>query len=149
MKLEEKPPLIELRDDIDVTADFCKIPNSRWKIAPLQDPKEYCVYDYLYRLSYGWRRNVCRVGYGAIARNTSVGSKSAAIRAIEGLMEKFHIIRLEEDRHTKKGSLYRVLSPEEILSGIFKLSIVKLSISKSTISALSIVKMTIVKKTAL
>ena len=140
---------IELRDDIDIQANFCKTPNAKWEIAPLQDLKEYCVYDYLYRLSYGWHRNCCRVGYGAIANNTSIPSRSTAIRAIEGLMDKVHVIRIEEETHSKMGSLYRILSPEEILSGIFKTSIVNMNIvnvnivnvniSKSTISNLNIV----------
>lgn len=106
---------MELRDDIDVQEDFCKTPNTKWKIAPLQDPKEFCVYDYMYKLSYGWRRNVCRVGYGAIVNNTSVTSRSTAIRAIDGLMEKIHIVKVEEETHSKLGSLYRVLSPDKIM----------------------------------
>lgn len=61
-------------------------------------------------------------------------------------MEKVHIIRIEEETHSKIGSLYRILSPDEILSGVFKLSIVnlnivKMSISKKTISSLSIVNL--------
>ncbi len=107
--------VVELRDDVDIQENFCKTPNAKWKIAPLQDPKEFCVYDYLYKLSYGWRRNACRVGYGAIVNHTSIPSRSTAIRAIEGLMEKVHIIRIEERTHSKVGSLYRILSPEEIL----------------------------------
>ncbi len=107
--------VVELRDDVDVQEDFCKTPNAKWKIAPLQDPKEFCVYDYLYKLSYGWRRNVCRVGYGAIVNNTSIPPRSTAIRAIEGLMEKLHIIKIEEETHSKVGSLYRILSPDEII----------------------------------
>lgn len=111
----ENNVVVELRDDVDVQEDFCKMPNAKWRIAPLQDPKEFCVYDYLYKLSYGWRRNVCRVGYGAIVNNTSIPSRSTAIRAIEGLMEKLHIIKIEEETHSKVGSLYRILSPGEII----------------------------------
>lgn len=136
--------IIELRDDIDIASDFCKVPNNRWKIAPLQDPKEYCVYDFLYKMSYGWHRNVCRVGYGAIVKNTSIPSRSTAIKAIKGLLEKVHIIKIEEETQSNDGTLYRVLSPDEILSGVFKMSIVKLSIVKLSISKLSISKLGIV-----
>jgi len=142
----EESAVVELRDDVDIETDYYKVPNDLYKIAPLQDPKEHCAYAYLYRLSYGWRRNFCRVGYGAVVNNTSLSSKSSAIRAIEGLIEKKHIIRIEEESLKQGGTLYRVLTPEEILSGVFKLSIVKLSIvklsiPKSTISKLSIVKL--------
>lgn len=123
-------PAIELRDDIELEADYYKVPNGMQKIAPLQDPKEYCAYTYLYRLSYGWRRNFCRAGYGTLVKNTSLSSRSSAIRAIEGLLEKRHIIRIEEDTQKRAGSLYRVLTPEEILSGIFNMSIVRLNIVK-------------------
>jgi len=61
------------------------------------------------------------------------------------LMQKNHIIRIEENIQRKSGTLYRVLNPDEILSSVFNLSIVnlnivKLSISKTTISKMSIVK---------
>ncbi len=137
--------VIELRDDVDIQTDYYKTPNDLHNIAPLQDPKEHCAYTYLYRLSYGWKRNFCRTGYGDIMKNTSLSSRSSVIRAIEGLIEKKHIIRIEENSLKRAGSLYRVLTPQEILSGVFKTSIVKMSIVKLNISKLTISKLNIVK----
>ncbi len=142
---EEPAEEIELREDVEVSSDYCKVPNDMQKVAPLQDPKEHCVYQYMYRLSYGWRRNFCRCGYGGIVKNTSLSSRSSAIRAVEGLMEKVHIIRIEEETHSKAGSLYRLLSPEEILSSTFKSSIVNMSMVRLIISDETIIRMKIVR----
>jgi hypothetical protein len=136
---------IELAENIDFESDYFKLPNNIYKIAKLQDEKEHCAYIYLFRLSYGWKRNFCRFGYDAILKNTSLSSRSSVIRAVEGLIQKNHIIKIRESRQKESGTLYRVLTPDEILSGIFKLSIVKLSIVKLSISKTSIVKMGIVK----
>ena len=155
-QIQERPPvreellkqeegiIVELSDKIDIKANYYKIPNDLFKIAPLQDPKEYCVYTYLYRLSYGWKRNFCRVGYGSIVKNTSLSSRSSAIRAIEGLLGKKHIIRIEEKSLKRSGTLYRVLTPQEILSGVFTMSVVKLSIVRMTISKETILKTSII-----
>ncbi len=148
--VEEKPAQelyeshpVEFRDNISIETDFHKVPNNLHKIAILQDPKEYCVYTYLYRLSYGWHRNFCRVGYGAIVKNTSLSSRSSAIRAVESLLKKIHIIRIDEDSQKRAGTLYRVLTPDEVLSSVFKMSIVNLNIVKLSISKETISKMTI------
>jgi hypothetical protein len=144
--VEEESAIVEFRDDVEIEANYYKMPNDLQKIAPLQDPKEHCLYTYLYRLSYGWGRNFCRVGYAGIMRNTSLASRSSVARAVEGLIKKKHVIRIEEGSYRRAGTLYRVLTPQEIIIGVFKLStvnmnIVKLSISKSTMVKLSIVNM--------
>ena len=136
---------IELAENIDFESDYFKLPNNIYKIAKLQDEKEHCVYIYLCRLSYGWKRNFCRFGYDAILKNTSLSSRSSVIRAVEGLIQKNHVIKIRESKQKESGTLYRVLTPDEILSGIFKMSIVNLSIVKLSISKTSILKMGIVK----
>ena len=132
---------IELAENIDFESDYFKLPNNIYKIAKLQDEKEHCAYIYLFRLSYGWKRNFCRFGYDAILKNTSLSSRSSVIRAVEGLIQKNHIIKIRESRQKESGTLYRVLTPDEILSGIFKMSIVNLSIVR-----LSMLKMSILEK---
>lgn len=109
---------IELSENIDFNADYFKLPNNVNNIAKLQDEKEHCVYMYLFKLSYGLKRNFCRVGYDAILKNTSLSSRSSVIRAIDGLIRKNHIIKIKEDMPNKSGTLYRVLSPDEIVANV-------------------------------
>lgn len=136
---------IELSENIDFNADYFKLPNNVNNIAKLQDEKEHCVYMYLFKLSYGLRRNFCRVGYDAILKNTSLSSRSSVIRAIEGLIQKNHIIKIKEDMPKKSGTLYRVLSPDEIISNMsngntVNLNVTKLNVSRKTMSEMSIIK---------
>jgi len=136
---------IELVENIDFETDYFKLPNNIYKIAKLQDEKEHCAYIYLCRLSYGWKRNFCRVGYDAILKNTSLSSRSSVIRAVEGLIQKNHVIKIREDKQKESGTLYRVLTPDEILSGVFKMTILNLNIVKLSISKMTILKMGILK----
>lgn len=136
---------IELSENIDFDSDYFKLPNNVNNIAKLQDEKEHCVYMYLFRLSYGLKRNFCRVGYDAILKNTSLSSKSSVIRAIDGLIRKNHIIKVKENMQKKSGTLYRVLSPDEIVlntfsKGVVNLNVTKLNVSKMTMSEMSLVE---------
>lgn len=124
---------IEIAENIDFDTDYFKIPNNIQNIAKLQDEKEHCAYMYLFRLSYGWKRNFCRVGYNAILKNTSLSSRSSVIRAVEGLIQKNHIIKIEENKQKRSGTLYRILTPNEILSNVFNLGIVRMSIVRMII----------------
>lgn len=121
---------IELSENIDFDADYFKLPNNVNNIAKLQDEKEHCVYMYLFKLSYGLKRNFCRVGYDAILKNTSLSSRSSVIRAINGLIQKNHIIKIKEDMQKKSGTLYRVLSPDEIVLNTFSKGLTNLNVTK-------------------
>jgi len=82
---------------------------------------ESLLYIKLWRESWGYGRNYCRIGYNAIVKETSIKSVSTARRATAGLKEKkFIVLALDSEslpNVNKKGTLYRVCTPTEIMEG--------------------------------
>jgi hypothetical protein len=83
-------------------------------LASLQSPTEQVVYHRLFRLAYGYRQNVCRVGMHALAKATNIASKKTIAKAITGLCEKGHIAIIQEAHNDVRGTWYRVFLPEEV-----------------------------------
>ena len=96
----------------------------RVKIAVQQKPFEEVVYNRMLRLSYENGRNYCRISYASVQESTSLRSKNAVITGIQGLIEKRHIVKLMNDEGkpdmNREGTLYRVLSPQEIINGVLE-----------------------------
>lgn len=82
-------------------------------------PYEEVVYNKLYRLSFGERKNYCQIGYGGITFSSSLKCTRTVKIAVEGLLKKKYIARIKigEKERKGKGTLYRIFSAEEILSG--------------------------------
>jgi len=82
---------------------------------------ESILYVKLWRESRGYGRNYCRIGYKAILKETTIKSLSTARRAMSGLRDKhFVILALNEENKpdvTNSGTLYRVCTPSELMSG--------------------------------
>jgi len=82
-------------------------------------PYEEVIYNKLYRLSFGEGKNYCQIGYGGIIESTSLKCTRTAKIAIEHLIEKKYIARINIDDKDRKGNgtLYRVFMASEIMSG--------------------------------
>ena len=143
---------IELRDDCNIATDFLKIPNNVFDLInrkdsdPLLDQTEFLVYLYLFKVSYGWRRNCCRIGHDALSKALDMSLKTVK-RALQSLIQKHCIILIEEDTMTKYGSLYFICTPEDILSTRFKITRVKITRVKTTLVDNTLLKTTLVKTT--
>src|SRR4030095_13357739 len=82
--------------------------------ASQQTPAEQAVYHRLFRLSYGYHQNVCRVGMQCLAAATNIASKKTIAKAIAGLAKKGHIAIEQEASNDVRGTWYRVFLPQEI-----------------------------------
>lgn len=79
-----------------------------------QDPYERIVYGYLYRQSYGFKRQTCFVGLKALVEGCQI-SKNSVRRTLDRLEEKGHIQVIERiNERDAKGTLYRIYLPCEI-----------------------------------
>ena len=140
---------IELRDDCNIATDFLKIPNNVFDLInrkdsdPLLDQTEFLVYLYLFKVSYGWRRNCCRIGHDALGKALDMSLKTVK-RALQSLIQKHCIILIEEDIMTKYGSLYFICTPDDILSTRFKFTRVNITRVKITLVDNTLLKTTLV-----
>jgi hypothetical protein len=101
---------------VDIRSNYHKFDNDISDIlSKYQTPTEQVIYHRLYRLSYGYNRNTCRVGMGSLAKACNIGSSEKTVkRAIQGLVEKGHIAVDDKHRNSKLGTKYRVFLPREI-----------------------------------
>lgn len=103
--------------------NFTKYPNELHEImnTRLKEMSAGIVYTYLWRQSWGYGRNYCRISYTTIVNNTLVKSRSTAQRAIRMLQETHFIVKglLENDvpNVDQTGVLYRILTPSEVING--------------------------------
>jgi hypothetical protein len=133
---------------VDIRSNYHKFDNDISDVlARHQTPTEQAIYHRLYRLSYGYKRNTCRVGMGALAKACNIGSSSKTVkRAIDGLLGKGHIAVVEDHQNNKKGAVYRVFLPREI-PGIESRTVVKSTTVESTTVDPTTVKSTTVGST--
>lgn len=82
------------------------------------NPYEDVIYNKLYRLSYGEGKNYCQIGYGGITECTGLKCTRTVKIAIENLIKKKYIARINIDDKDRKanGTLYRIFMASEILS---------------------------------
>src|SRR4029434_3061969 len=117
---------------VTIEANYYKVPNDVSDLlASLQTPAEQAVYHRLFRLSYGYNQNLCRVGMQALAAATNIASKKTVAKALAGLLMKGHIAIEQEASNDVRGTWYRVFLPQEIPT-IRKLTRVKMTPVKST-----------------
>jgi hypothetical protein len=127
-----KNTVVEI-SSVTIEANYYKVPNDVSDVlASQQTPAEQSVYHRLFRLSYGYNQNLCRVGMQALAAATNIASKKTVAKALAGLLMKGHIAIEQEASNDVRGTWYRVFLPQEI----------------PTIRTLTRVKMTPVKSTA-
>lgn len=119
---------IELLENVSIDERFHKSPNNIFDLMPKQGLRdtEFCIYSYLFRLSYGWGRNWCRIGHDGLCRALGM-NKSAVRRALPALEEKKCVCVIEEDVISNMGTLYVVYTPDQILSGMLTMSRVTMS----------------------
>lgn len=121
IQTEEKKPVLILKDNIyPVTEKSYLLEKSVSDMLSLElTPYEDVVYNKFYRLSFGEGKNYCQIGYGGIIESSSLKCTRTAKIAIENLIEKKYLARINiDDKDRKgKGTLYRVFMASEILSG--------------------------------
>ena len=115
-------PQFKLRDDAKITQDFFAVPNAVIDVlAPLQTPVEEIIYRRMFRMSYGWKRNYCRVSIPKLLNSCQIKSENTIRKALHGLIEKGHIAEYINEKNrvdvNEEGTLYIVLLPEEIITG--------------------------------
>lgn len=124
---------------VTIEANYYKVPNEVSDIlASQQTPAEQAVYHRLFRLSYGYNQNVCRVGMQALAAATNIASKKTIAKALTGLVKKGHIAIKQEASNDVRGTWYRVFLPHEILT-VRNLTGLKMTPVKSTAVEMSAV----------
>ncbi len=130
---------------IDIRNNYHKFDNDVSDIlAKDQTPIEQAIYHRLYRLSYGYNKNTCQVGMGALARACNIGSSSKTVKkAIQGLIDKEHIMVLEDHQHNVKGTKYRIFLPCEV-PNIESSTVVESTIVNNTVVDATVVNNTIV-----
>jgi len=119
----KKEIILYLREGVSpASKNYTKYPNDihTLLVERLKDMSEGILYIYFWRESWGWGRNYCRSSHQKIYKNTLLGSTKTAKRAVESLVKKKFIIKglipsLELDVN-RQGTLYRVLTPDEIYS---------------------------------
>jgi len=117
---------------VTIEANYYKVPNDVSDVlASQQTPAEQAVYHRLFRLSYGYNQNLCRVGMQALAAATNIASKKTVAKALTGLLMKGHIAIEQEASNDVRGTWYRVFLPQEIPT-TRKLTRVKMTPVKST-----------------
>jgi len=124
--LEEKKQVVLLLRNGLTGADrnWTKYPNEMHDVMAqrLGKEAESVLYVYLWRQSWGFGRNYCRISYSKILQNTVISARNTARRSLAGLVDKKFVIKVlnTDGEHdvSGDGALYRILTPLEISSGI-------------------------------
>ena len=99
-----------------VEAEYTKTPNDLWdEIMPTLDPYDQTVLWQLYRLSRGYHRDTCTIGFPRLATRCNISPKQAQISV--GRLEKRGLIsRLGSDfgnrNVAERGNIYQIFLPE-------------------------------------
>lgn len=142
----QQPTGLILKDGQDgPRTNYTKFPNAIFdKLASNLEPAEEILYYKLWRLSWGYKRNYCRVGYHELLTTTSIKSRFKVVDGINGLVSKGYIARIlgpdgKADMN-QSGTLYRVFTADEIIKGITEEGILISSIPDSSIPERSILE---------
>ncbi|KKK54777.1 hypothetical protein LCGC14_3081290, partial [marine sediment metagenome] len=122
---ETKPQIVlYLRDGVNpADKNFTKYPNEIHPVINerLQDMSEGVLYVYLWRQSWGFGKNYCRVSHKTVVRDTLIGSRSTAQKAMSVLIDKRFVVKaLTKEGNQdvdQTGALYRILTPSEVTTG--------------------------------
>ena len=105
------------QESIQVVTNYYRMDNEvSDRLASRQSPTEHMIYHRLNRLSYGFQKDTCEVSIRKLQSQLGLGSDKTIQKAISGLIEKGHILKVGAKTHDPKGgSSYRVLLPCDIL----------------------------------
>ena len=141
--------ILYLREGLNpANRDFTKYPNEIHKIMRerLKEESEGILYMYMWWQSWGFGRNFCRTSYLTIEKDTLIGSKKTAQRAMNGLVNKRFVVKgLDEENErnvTQGGSLYRVFAPCEITNGVTEEGVIIDEIPEEGVVMLTMANMT-------
>jgi DNA-binding Lrp family transcriptional regulator len=99
-----------------VETEYTKTPNDLWdEVMPTLDPYDQTVLWQLYRLSRGYHRDTCTIGFPRLAIRCNISPKQAQISV--GRLEKRGLInRLGSDfgnrNVAERGNIYQIFLPE-------------------------------------
>lgn len=151
---QEKPPakpqiVLYLRTGLNpADKNFTKYPNAIHSVMldRLVEMSSGILYMYLWRQSWGYGRNYCRTSYQCIEKDTLIGSKKTAQRAMNRLVEvRFAIRALTTNGDpdvNQQGALYRVLTPSEIEDGVTEEGVSVAEIPQEGVVMMTIATMT-------
>jgi hypothetical protein len=129
-KTESKKMVLYLKEGLKgVETNWTKYPNEMHDLmAKRLTEFESILYIKLWRASWGYGRNYCRLGHTTVIKETAIKSMSTARRATNGLKSKRFIITALNGNGTpnitKVGTLYRVCTPNEIIANMVEEGIV-------------------------
>ncbi|MFY9225633.1 MAG: hypothetical protein WAQ98_23350 [Blastocatellia bacterium] len=110
-------PKVTLWDGLEEVKGYSKIPNLYLdKLARLLDPTEQAIYLQLFRLSWGYGKELCNIGLPKLAERANVG-KSTAQLAIKRLLDKKLIEKIDWSigKGKDQGTIYRLPLPLSLL----------------------------------
>ncbi len=119
--------IIETKDNLspesisswsDTESNYLKLPNSIVdNLMKSLDSSEFTVYLRLYRLSHGFRRSYCMVGYTSLSEACNLSSRQ--IRRIIPSLVSRNLIKVLEvyNEAQKQGTLYEVYSLDKMPTG--------------------------------
>jgi hypothetical protein len=140
---ERHPAGLILKEGVDgPRTNYTKYPNTIEKLVSHLEPVEEILYYKLWRLSWGYKRNYCRVGYHDLLTTTSIKSRFKVVEGMNGLITKGYVARIAgpdgKVDTTQSGTLYRVFTPDEIVKGTTEEGILLSSIRDSGIPTIGI-----------
>ncbi len=106
------PPEGTPLSEVEIKRNFCKVDIGVLDRAICtMDVYEQSVYIRLYRLSYGYGKNYCTVGYSSLMKSCNL-KRNGITNALKRLAEKGWILAVGFDR--SKGTTYRIFLPDEL-----------------------------------
>ncbi len=122
---EPKPQIVlYLKDGVNpADRNFTKYPNEIHPVINerLQDMSEGVLYVYLWRQSWGFGKNYCRVSHKTVVKNTLIRSRSTAQKAMNALIDRRFVVKALTKEGSQDvdqtGALYRILTPSEVTTG--------------------------------
>lgn len=115
-----------IRDNVQVGRYHVRVDQNVFdELLPVLTLPEQVVYLRLYRLSWGFHRNWCEAGYGAIAKKTNLAI-STVKKAILSLIDRGLVVVLEVGKGTR-GTKYEVKLPQDVMPVTKKTEVVSLS----------------------
>jgi hypothetical protein len=109
-------PKVAPRTRVEVAPEsYTRVPNDIFdKVLPELGPYEQSILLRLYRLTWGWHKDTCTVGYGTLAKACKMSIKKAQL-SIASLIEKKLIERVGKEnagqKRSKRGTVYRINLP--------------------------------------
>jgi hypothetical protein len=108
-------PTQVIASKVEIEANFTKVDNDILDKAIMAlTASEFIAYLKLYRLSYGFKNNTCRIGRGRLSKICNLKSDKTVQVALTGLEEKGYIKAVEGKETNPRGTLYRIYLPQEV-----------------------------------